>query len=435
MTDHAHWLCNAHAHLSRRTLLGAGASGLMMSSIASRLARADETSPRDRPKNLILVWLEGGPSQLETFDPHAGTKIGGEVKAIATSVKGLQIADTLPQTAEWMHTGSLIRSVTSKEGDHARAIYNVKTGFRPDPTLDHPAVGAVLLDAFPEQADLPRYISIAGTNYPGRGGYLGAKYDAFKIFDPAGQVPDIVRRVDDERYNRRIKDLLGEVETEFARGRLRDLERNRTLHETATNAALKMMSSAQLSAFDVNEEPRAVRAEFGNTVFGRGCLAATRLLGAGVRCVEVTLTGWDSHVNNHGIQSSQCEKLDSGLASLLKRLDERNMLSNTLVVCAGEFGRTPKINVTSGRDHHPHGFSVFMAGCGIRKGFVYGETSANPKLAKENPLQDVDNPVAIEEIHATIMKCLGIDHTEELDTPVGRPLRRIKAEPIAELIG
>ena len=181
-----------------------------MSSLARRLALADELGITDpaRPKSVILLWLEGGPSQLETFDPHPGGKYGGDTKSIDTSARGIQISDLLPQTAEQMHLVSLVRSVTSKEGDHERAVYNVKTGYRPDPTLTHPSIGAVLCHADQAGSDIPRHISIIPNNSPGRGGYLGAAYDAFKINDPAGPVPDIRRPIDEDRYDRRVNDLL-----------------------------------------------------------------------------------------------------------------------------------------------------------------------------------------------------------------------------------
>ncbi len=429
-------LCNIDAHLSRRTLLGAGTGALMMSSIASRLAVADEIGETDsaKPLSVILLWLEGGPSQLETFDPHAGTKYGGEVKAIQTSVAGLEIADTLPQVAEQMHLAALIRSVTGKEGDHERAVYNIKTGYRPDPTLLHPSVGAVLCHASQGGADIPRHISILPGQSPGRGGYLGAAFDAFKIGDPQGPVPDISKRVEEERYQQRVADLFNVAEQEFARGRLRDLERTRTLHSTATNAAMRMMSSEQLSAFDVNEEPKAVRDAFGDTPFGRGCLAATRLIEVGVRCVEVTLGGWDSHAANHTLQLAGCKTLDPALAALLQRLKERDRLGSTLVICGGEFGRTPSINPASGRDHWPHGFSILFAGANIRAGAVYGETAAEPKLDRAKPLADVADAVGIEDIHATILSALGVDFEEELITPIGRPLKRSDGKPISALL-
>jgi hypothetical protein len=429
-------LCDRNLHLSRRTLLGAGGGALMMSSLARSLALADEKGVTDsaRPKSVILLWLEGGPSQLETFDPHPGGTIGGDVKAINTSTKGVQFSDLLPQSAEKMHLGSLVRSVTSKEGDHERAQYNIKTGFRPDPTLKHPSVGAVLCHADEAGADIPRHISIVPGNTPGRGGYLGAAYDAFKINDPAGPVPDIRRPIKEARYDRRVSDLYDVVEKEFSRGRLAQLEKSRTLHRSATDSALRMMSSDQLDAFDVSAEPKAILDSFGDSAFGRGCLAATRLIEVGARCVEVTLGGWDSHAANHSLQASRCRQLDPALASLLTQLEDRELLESTLVICGGEFGRTPKINPAEGRDHWPHGFSIMMAGCGIRRGGVHGSTAAKPKLDNDKPLDDLKDAVTIGDVHATILSSLGLDHTEELDTPIGRPMKRCEGEPIKSII-
>ncbi len=428
-------LCDPHSHLSRRTLLGAGAGGAMLSTIANQLAWADATGATEtsRPKNVILLWLEGGPSQLETFDPHPGSAIGGEVKAIPTSVPDLQIADTLPRVAEKMHLGSLIRSVTSKEGDHQRAIYNIKSGYRPDPTLVHPSIGSILCHEFPEQLDIPRHISILPQNAPARGGYLGPVYDAFKIGDPQNPVPDLKSPIAEDRFDRRMKDLQW-LEERFRQLRLRDLDQNRTLHESSTNAALRMMSSEQVSAFDVSSESKATLERFGQTPFGRGCLAATRLIGAGVRCVEVTLGGWDSHITNHSLQSARCEILDAALAALLDRLVEQDLLETTLVVCGGEFGRTPQINPAEGRDHWPHGFSTFLAGCGIRKGGVYGATAKDPKLDPDKPLADVGNPITIGDLHATILSTLGVPYHEERQTPIGRPLRISEGEPVKDLL-
>jgi hypothetical protein len=429
-------VCDPFAHFGRRTLLGWAGGGLMMSSIARSLALADDAGKTDplRPRNVILLWLEGGPSQLETFDPHAGTKIGGDTKAIKTSVKGLEISDLLPQTAEQMHLCSLIRSVTGKEGDHARAQYNTQTGFRLDPTLRHPSLGAILCSEDQRGADIPRHISILPGASPARGGYLGAAYDAFKTGDPAGTVPDVRARVDDDRFARRIRDLTSVVEQEFRRGRLAKMESQRTLHLSATDAAMKMMSSDQLDAFDVSSESQATRDAFGESAFGRGCLAASRLIEVGARCVEVTLTGWDSHITNHTLHRSACNTLDPALASLLTRLDDRDLLESTLVVCGGEFGRTPQMNPAEGRDHWPHGFSVLLAGLGMRQGFVYGATAANPKLDPERPHGDIEKPVTIEDVHATILTAIGIDPHHELDTPIGRPMKRSEGTPIAQVL-
>src|SRR6056297_163943 len=428
-------LCRTAPHCSRRSLLRFAGGSLFLSPLAAQLALAEESNPAARPKSVIMLWMEGAPSQLETFDPHPGTKIGGDAKAIATSNKDLLISDLLPQVAEQMHRAALVRSVTGKEGDHLRAVYNVKTGYRPNPSLVHPSIGSVLCHQSNVGAEIPRHISILPGGSPARGGYLGPTYDAFKVYDPNTSVPDVSRRVVVPRFNRRIEDLLEVVEGEFARGRLPDLERNRTLHATATRAALTMMDSTQLTAFDVSQESQTLVDAFGDTSFGRGCLAAARLIEVGVRCVEVTLGGWDSHVNNHSLQASACETLDPALAMLLQSLADRDLLETTLVVCGGEFGRTPNINPVGGRDHWPHGFSTLLAGCGVRPGAVFGATSPDPDLETDKPVaKNVESPVGVADLHATILAALGLEYDKVLDTPVGRPMALSEGKPIAEIL-
>ena len=195
-----------------------------------------------------------------------------------------------------------------------------------------------------------------------------------------------------------------------------------------------MMSSEQINAFDVSDEPKAELEKFGDSPFGRGCLAATRLIKSGVRCVEITLGGWDSHAANHTLQSGRCEILDPALASLLDRLEKEDLLENTLVVWGGEFGRTPNINPAEGRDHWPHGFSVFLAGCGIRRGGVFGATAPDPNLDDDDPLQNVENPVAVEDLHATILSAVGVEYGKEVDTPIGRPLKISQGKPIESIL-
>ncbi|MEM6981178.1 MAG: DUF1501 domain-containing protein [Planctomycetota bacterium] len=426
-------LCNPRLHLHRRRLLGAG-GGLMLTSLASKLTRASEAnSDSGQPHpSVILLWMEGGPSQLETFDPHVGTRFGGDVGDVQTSAPEIRIADTLPNVAEQMHHATLIRSMVGPEGDHERAVYHMKAGYRPDPTLTHPSIGSVLCHADDAGADIPRHVSILPGRTPARGGYLGAQFDAFKTGDPSYPVPDVMPRVGEERYQRRLADLSEIVEPQFLRRRLAGLQHNRTLQAAGTAAARRMMSSDQLTAFDVTHEPVAQRDAFGDHSFGRGVLAAARLIEVGVRCVEVTLGGWDSHVNNHALQTSACEKLDTALAALLRRLDERDLLRSTLVVCGGEFGRTPKHNPAGGRDHWPHGFSTLIAGRNFRRGYVHGQTSPEPNFDK--PKLSVSNPVGIADLHATVLASLGLDPSLELDTPIGRPLKRSEGTVIPELL-
>src|SRR5262249_52095432 len=270
-----------------------------------------------------------------------------------TRVKGVQLAEGFDRLADQMDSLAVVRSVVSKEGDHERGTYLMKTGYRPDPTIVHPSIGAVCCHELPSATtDIPRHVSILPNAWPGRGGFLGDEFDAFKTGAPAQKSPDVTALVSPERDQQRVKDL-DVVEQAFARGRKRRVEE--TGHEATIRAARTMMSSEQLRAFEVSREPREVQKAYGDTPFGRGCLAARRLIEVGVRCVEVTLDGWDSHVDNHKIQRGRVDVLDPAFAALVGDLKQRRLLERTVVICMGEFGRTPQINRLGGRDHWPNG--------------------------------------------------------------------------------
>jgi hypothetical protein len=419
-------------HFSRRTLLkatGAAAGMAWLTPLAELLALNAEKAPKGKPaKSVIFLWLAGGPSQLETFDPHPGKKIAYGTGAVNTSLKGVQFADGMPQSAAIMNEISLIRSVTSQEGDHERASYNMKTGWRPDPTLVHPSIGAVINHQLPNpKIEIPNHISIIPDQWPGRGGYLGAEHDAFKIGDPKNPVPDVSSDVPANRESLRRKNL-SILERGFARGRRSDLDAKKTLHQATMVRARKMMTSDQLTAFDVGLATKAERESYGDSQFGRGCLAARRLIETGVRCVEVTLKSFDTHFNNHENHTNLIKDLDPAFSTLITDLKQRGLLDSTIVICGGEFGRTPKLNPFEGRDHWPHGFSVALAGGGIRKGHVIGST--DPTGVSEEP----ENPVKVEDIHATVQHLLGIDYEKELDTPVGRPMALSDGFVVEELI-
>ncbi|MEX0714626.1 MAG: DUF1501 domain-containing protein, partial [Pirellulales bacterium] len=259
--------------LSRRGLLqlAGGFAGMSwLTPLAELLAEQVEGRQAGRPaQSLILLWLAGGPSQLETFDPHPRSKISGGTKSIATAVKGIQLAEGLERLADQIAHASIIRSLTSKEGDHERGTYMVKTGYRPDPTVVHPSIGAICCHQLPRgKTEIPRHVSILPSQWPGIGGLLGKQYDAFKTYDPAQPVPDVASLVSDDRFARRLADL-NRVEEAFARGRRKLAEGTR--HRPTIDSARAMMSSEQLAAFDVSQEPSAVRRSYGDTPFGRGC--------------------------------------------------------------------------------------------------------------------------------------------------------------------
>jgi hypothetical protein len=364
---------------------------------------------------------------LETFDPHPDSPIAYGTTDIPTAVPGIRLASGLERVAERMGDIALVRSVVSREGDHERAFYQAKTGYRPNPALVHPSIGAVLCHEFPDAApEIPTHVSILPNQWPGRGGFLGAGFDAFQIGDPVQPLPDVRSPVGGIRERDR-RDDLEVVEQAFA-ARHPGAE-SRIRSGEIRDRARRMMTSAQLAAFNVQDEPAAVRAAYGDTPFGRGCLAARRLVEAGVQCVEVTLDGWDTHANNHELQAGRVAILDPAFAALVADLKTRDLLERTVVLCGGEFGRTPKLNALEGRDHWPHGFSVALAGGGLRGGIAVGAT--DPTGESKEP----ERPVPVADLHATVMTALGIDPDHEVMTPAERPLARSEGRVIRELLG
>ncbi|MBP88119.1 MAG: hypothetical protein CMJ64_15605 [Planctomycetaceae bacterium] len=411
--------------VDRRDLLR-WATGLGMSFALPALdLRAASRRGAERPRSLITLWLSGGPSQLETWDPHPGTKIGGPTKAIPTSTPDVKIASSFPRLAEQMHHLSVIRSLVSQEGDHDRATYLVKTGFRPDPTLHHPSVGAIVAHALPnEQLEIPPVISLGYEHHLSRGGFLGGRFDALRVRQPGSSDNDMQAWLAEPRQQRRLSNL-DVVAQAFARGR--KVVVDRTMHAHNLAAALKMMTSDQLKAFRLDDESESIRSAYGDSNFSRGCLVARRLIEQGVRAVEVTLQNFDTHENNFGRHNELAAELDSSFAALLKDLHERDLLASTVVLCLGEFGRTPRINGADGRDHWPQGFSCLVGGGNLRSGVLLGAT---------DPTGESDTPkdaISVPDIYATVLKGLEIDPTHQVNTSIGRPIRYSDGTPIDRL--
>jgi Protein of unknown function (DUF1501) len=412
---------------SRRDFLRLSATALGLSFAVPALdLRAAERRGAERPKSFLTIWLGGGPSQLETWDPHPGTKIGGEVKAIPTTIPDVQIADLYPQMAEQLHHLSLIRSMVSKEGDHERGAYMLKTGYRPEPTLVHPSIGAIAAHELPDdRVEIPQFVSIGDSNFPPRGGFLGDRYDAYRVFNPGENGQNVRANVEAERQQRRLKSL-EVVSNSFRRGR--GVKVDQTLHQHTIDAALRMMTSRQLDAFKLDDEPKEIRQAYGSSQFGRGCLVARRLLEVGVRSIEVALNGFDSHARNHEAHTNRAKDLDPALAMLLRELADRDLLQSTVVLVTGEFGRTPNINPLEGRDHWPNGFSCLIGGGGLQSGRVIGAT--DPTGEKKQP----DDPIEVANLYATVLKTLGIDYEKEVITPIGRPMKYCAGTPIERLM-
>ena len=315
--------------------------------------------------------------------------------------------------------------MVSKEGDHGRGTYLLKTGYRPDPTLRHPAVGSIVTKELPDhELEIPPHVSLGSGPWPARGGFLGDEFDAFKVFDPGRNLRNMRAPVSTVREQRRIANL-DVVSRTFRAGR--SLRADKTLHDRTVRQALTMMSSEQLEAFRIDDEPASVVAAYGDTTFGRGCLVARRLIETGVRAVEVTLQGFDSHAKNFETHTTNAGILDPALSSLIRELRERDLFESTVLLCVGEFGRTPKINPLDGRDHWPSGFSCLLGGGGLKSGVIIGGTDP------EGRAREPSTPIAVADLYATVFHALGIDFAQEVMTPIGRPMAYCQGEVIERL--
>ena len=411
--------------LDRRRFLGATVSampGLLgLSLLGAKTAQAGAA----RAKACVWLWLNGGPSHIDTFDPKPGTASAGPFKAIRTRAAGVQICEHLPRLADRALDLAIVRSMTSREGNHDRARYLLHSGYAPTPTILHPSLGAWTAEELDHaKLELPAFVSLGG---PSMGaGFLGVQHAPF-VVRKVSKVLDNIElpaHVDSARFARR-RDLLAQLESSFSdsTGDVKVAQR-RAVYDNAVT----MMRSRDLSAFDVSKEPAAVQAAYGDHDFGHGCLVARRLVEAGVKFVEVSLDGWDTHKDNFERTKKLMGMLDSAASALLRDLAERHLLSSTLVVIAGEFGRTPEINANEGRDHHPQAWSAVVAGGGIRGGQAYGQTSSDGS-------QVVDHPVTVADFFATLATCMGLDPHKTVTTPVGRPISLTDSgRPIAELM-
>jgi len=416
--------CAEYQILTRRAFLGSslnftaglGAAGLL--GLANAELLFAEPGPRATAKSVILFWMAGGQSHLDTWDPKPTAKTGS-IESIETAVKGVRISEHLPRIAKEMASVSLIRSLTSKEGSHERASYLMHTGYRPIPNFQHSTVGSVIAKMKGRgNPDLPPYISIGGRTWPA--GYLGSQWAPFHVANPDRPTQDIDYHstVDDKRFQRRLR-LLKRFDRRFY-----EQHKGREVIEAYAEhfqAAYDMMKSPAVAAFDMSRERHDVRAAYGETFFGQGCLLARRLVEVGIRFVEVVLPGWDTHRNNFETVKNLSGDMDRAVATLVADLRKRDLLDTTLIVLCGEFGRTPKVNENNGRDHWPRVWSGLIAGGGTVGGRVIGASSkAGHEVAK--------NPVTVGRLHATICKCLDIDPTRSNFTPEGRPIRVVKDE-------
>jgi hypothetical protein len=444
------------SNISRRDwlrLLAGGFAGVSVSGWLEQFAHAAAGLP-SRKKSCILLWMSGGPSQMDTFDPKPGHKNGGSVKTIPTAVPGIQIAEHLPKIAQQMKRLAIIRSMNTKEADHSRATYLLHTGRAPSGPIQYPAFGSVIARELESaSSELPGFVAIAPTRFFSAAawspGFLGPRYAPLIVgenagfqFAQPGTDPTTALKVEDldrpapvnlEREDARLG-LLADVEKDFLEDRSGPASLS---HRTAYVRAVAMMRSTAVKAFNLDEEPKALRDRYGRNLFGQGCLLARRLVERGVPFVEVTLSsapgaqgiGWDTHQNNANAVKSLCNVLDPAWSTLLDDLADHGLLSSTLVVWMGEFGRTPRINGNNGRDHWASSWSTVLGGGGIRGGQVIGKTSPDGLEVSERPVSTTD-------FLATVGRTLGLDVNKTNRSNVGRPIRLVDAgsNPIEEVL-
>jgi uncharacterized protein (DUF1501 family) len=427
---HCKYACNSPEHaLSRRGFLAglsAGAAGMLGFGTLVQPAAAKALAGAE--KRVLVIWLHGGVSQLETWDPKPGTDTGGPFQTVATSVPGVHISELLPCTAKMMHKMALVRGVNTAENDHAKGYVIMHTGRRPEPGMTYPHLGSAVAKLLGSDTNpLPGYIHITPR---GNGGvnaadaaFLGPRFASVALDD--GKAPANISRPGDLS-----------AEDDLARQRMRQraserfLRRRRTAQTEAYTHSFDQAAQLmkQRGLFDTSGEPEKVRDRYGRHDFGRHCLMARRLLEGGATFVKVTHSNYDTHHENFDFHIEQLGELDRPFATLLEDLDVRGLLDSTLVVVMSEFGRTPKINRNYGRDHWGTAWSVALAGCGIKGGALVGKTNANGTAV-------TDRMVHGGHLFHTYFKALGLDprknyYIDQRPIPMADP----KAAPITEVL-
>jgi hypothetical protein len=385
--------------------------GTLDAAAASRYANVQPVTI-DR---LIWINLQGAPSQIDTFDPKPNTKNGGPFKAINTRIPNVQFSEHLPLLADRADKFVVIRSMTSREGNHDRARYLLHTGYAPQGTVQHPAFGSTLWkEKVDKNFDLPSFIAI---NRPSTSaGYLGVKYDPFVINDPTKPIENLGdKTLPQTKIDSRLALLESMNNTFQEKYASKEAVQQKDIYVKAN----KIVSSTLAQAFDLSKESDAMKDFYGRNSFGQGCLMATRLNQVGVKVVEVSIDGWDTHVNNfETLSKTLCPQLDKGLSALVVDLEQRHLLDRTLIVCNGEFGRTPTINKNDGRDHYPAAWFALMAGAGLKTGQAIGSTT-------DDGTKVVTDPVTVPDLYASLCKIFGLNASKESYTPEGRPVRLV----------
>ncbi len=441
-----------HYTIHRREMMqqfGLGILGTTCASWLPGLAAEVAASPK-RKGHCILLWMAGGPSQTDTFDMKPGHANGGEFKEVATAAPGLRFSEHLPKLAQMADRLAVVRSLTTKEGDHERGAHLVRTGHPPMGEVAYPSIACSLAKELDVQAtSLPSYVSVAPPLQISPAafgpGFLGPRYAPAIVGGQGGQTPQVVQTllggprfaelklddlelpagVNELQATRRMK-LWNAMERKFLHDRS---AASFAAHNALYRKAADLMRPEVRAAFDLTEESDDIRKKYGPGLFGQGCVLARRLVERGVPFVEVALgdgLGWDTHADNFNKVKQLSGELDAGWATLMQELDDRGLLESTTILWMGEFGRTPVINPTAGRDHFPAAWSCVFAGGGISGGGAYGRTSADGMTVEEGQ-------ATIGDVQATLCTALGVPPGSENFT-AGRPIKIAEGKPIAEIL-
>ena len=410
---------------SRRDFLKVGSLAFSGINLTKLLAASES-----KERSCIVLFQAGGASQLDTFDPkpEAVSDIRGSFKAIPTAVPGVRVSELLPRSAKALNKFSIIRSMHSDEAIHERARQYVFSGTKPRNEVLQPSYGSTLAKELGPKNGLPPFVSIPMADLSAEAGFLGPTFDPFVSGEPTAEdfsVQDLTLPSGINLSEARSRTgLLAALNREFKQVEQSPLIDS--MDEFYQKAFDLISSPAAKRAFDISAEPDKLRDAYGRTTIGQGALLARRLVEAGVRLASIFHWGYDTHVNNEPEHKRLVPEFDQAFATLLEDLEQRGLLETTLVLVIGDFGRTPKVNFSGGRDHWPGAFSVALAGAGIKGGAVIGETDAHAS-------EPISRPVRIEDLGATVYEALGIDYRKNYHAN-GRPIAINKeGQPVKEL--
>lgn len=398
---------------TRRDFLSAAAKsclGVSILPLMNEWLLSAEPARKNPARKVIYLFMEGAMSQLDTFDPKPKSEVQGATGAIKTAIPGVQFSEHFPNLAGMAKKLAVVRSLSTETGAHEPGRYLMRTNYKKIASTRHPGLGAWMQKMSGRlHPDLPPSVSVGGGVGPG---YLGAEFAPVPIGDPADGLQNTTspKYLSEKQFDHRMS-LINSFDTVFKRkAKTSDVSGYDDLYRDAIN----LLKSKDLAAFDISKEPEAAQKAYGETRFGQGCLLARRLIEHNVRFVEVTLGGWDHHNELFENLPAKATELDSVLSTLLNDLESKGLLADTLVVLGTEFGRKPKPNVNSGRDHHPAAFSCLLAGGGIQGGQVHGKTDSDAFYVE-------DDSASVQDFNATIAYGLGLPVDKEIHSPDGRP--------------